>query len=194
VENSEALRAWIVEHVAGVDDAPMETELISGGHSNVTIGVTVGERELVVRRPPTTAFLPTANDVGREYRFYSALAPFLSMRIPAMYAARYDDGDGSFVQLLEDLDATGCTVPDGRHGVTPDAAAIWGNWEKRIGEPFHGALSVATSGGNSVPSRRVRPLAQLDGDRPCERATTLYSSQPLSPPAFWRSVCINRQS
>jgi aminoglycoside phosphotransferase (APT) family kinase protein len=71
--DSEALRAWIVEHVAGVADTAMATELISGGHSNVTIGVTIGGRELVVRRPPTTAFLPTANDVGREYRFYSAL-------------------------------------------------------------------------------------------------------------------------
>jgi aminoglycoside phosphotransferase (APT) family kinase protein len=75
VENTEteALRAWIIDHVADVDDAPMETELISGGHSNVTLGVRIGGRELVVRRPPVTAFLPTANDVGREYRFYSAL-------------------------------------------------------------------------------------------------------------------------
>src|SRR5215831_1227964 len=69
----EALRAWIVDNVDGVDDGPVETELLSGGHSNVTIGVRIGDRELVVRRPPVTAFLPTANDVHREYRFYSAL-------------------------------------------------------------------------------------------------------------------------
>jgi hypothetical protein len=73
--------------------------------------------------PARRESLASSNMGPRESRFYSALAPFLSMRIPAMYAARYDDGDGSFVQLLEDLDATGCTVPDGRHGVTPDAAA-----------------------------------------------------------------------
>ena len=42
---------------------------------------------------------------------------------PRCMRPRYDDSDRSFVQLLEDLDATGCTVPDGRHGVTPDAAA-----------------------------------------------------------------------
>jgi aminoglycoside phosphotransferase (APT) family kinase protein len=69
----DALRTWILGNVDGVDDKPMELELISGGHSNVTVGVRIGDREMVVRRPPVTAFLPTANDVGREFRFYSAL-------------------------------------------------------------------------------------------------------------------------
>jgi aminoglycoside phosphotransferase (APT) family kinase protein len=68
-----ALRAWLLDHVAGLPDAPVELELISGGASNVTIGVRLGDREVVVRRPPVTAFLPTANDMGREYRFYAAL-------------------------------------------------------------------------------------------------------------------------
>src|SRR3954464_2664477 len=70
---AQALRAWIVGHVDDVGDGPIKTELISGGASNVTVGVRIGGRELVVRRPPVTAFLPTANDVGREFRFYSAL-------------------------------------------------------------------------------------------------------------------------
>ena len=70
-----ALLAWLATHVDGVDgDAPMTVDLISGGASNVTLAVTVGDRELVVRHPPATAFLPTANDVGREFRFYDALA------------------------------------------------------------------------------------------------------------------------
>jgi len=70
-----SLHAWLATHVDGVDgDAPMTVGLISGGASNVTLAVTVGDRELVVRHPPATAFLPTANDVGREFRFYDALA------------------------------------------------------------------------------------------------------------------------
>jgi hypothetical protein len=73
--------------------------------------------------PARRESLAASNMGPRESRFYSGLAPLLTMRVPAMYAARYDDRDRSFVQLLEDLDATGCTVPDGRHGVTPDAAA-----------------------------------------------------------------------
>jgi aminoglycoside phosphotransferase (APT) family kinase protein len=66
-----ALGRWLQEHV-GVDGA-LEHEVISGGASNLTIGVTVGGEELVVRRPPVGAFLPSANDVSREHRYLSAL-------------------------------------------------------------------------------------------------------------------------
>ena len=68
-----ALRRWLVANVEGLPDVPADVEVISGGHSNVTLGVTLGDREVVVRMPPPTAFLPTANDVGREHRFYAAL-------------------------------------------------------------------------------------------------------------------------
>ena len=72
-EDPSSLRAWLLANVEGVPDEPIELELISGGASNVTMAVTMGGRELVVRRPPVTAFLPTANDMAREFRFYSAL-------------------------------------------------------------------------------------------------------------------------
>jgi aminoglycoside phosphotransferase (APT) family kinase protein len=67
----ERLGPWLRDNV-GVD-GPLTHELISGGASNLTIGVTVGDTELVVRRPPVGAFLPSANDVSREYRYLSAL-------------------------------------------------------------------------------------------------------------------------
>jgi aminoglycoside phosphotransferase (APT) family kinase protein len=66
-----ALAGWLREHV-GVEGA-LAHEVISGGASNLTIGVTVGGVELVVRRPPVGAFLPSANDVSREHRYLSAL-------------------------------------------------------------------------------------------------------------------------
>src|SRR4051812_7592987 len=66
-----ALGAWLRDHV-GVD-GPLTHEVISGGASNLTIAVTVGDTELVVRRPPVGAFLPSANDVGREYKYLLAL-------------------------------------------------------------------------------------------------------------------------
>jgi aminoglycoside phosphotransferase (APT) family kinase protein len=72
-EDPSSLRAWLLANLDGVPDEPIELDLIAGGASNVTIGVRLGDRELVVRRPPVTAFLPTANDVHREFRFYSAL-------------------------------------------------------------------------------------------------------------------------
>jgi hypothetical protein len=59
----------------------------------------------------------------REALFYRSLASSLRMRVPAAYVARHDEHDGSFVVLIEDLGATGCTVSDGTRGVSPDAAA-----------------------------------------------------------------------
>jgi aminoglycoside phosphotransferase (APT) family kinase protein len=66
-----ALGWWLREHVGLEGD--LRSEVISGGASNLTLGVTVGDRELVVRRPPVGAFLPSANDVSREFRYLSAL-------------------------------------------------------------------------------------------------------------------------
>ncbi len=49
-------------------------ELISGGRSNLTYRVALGEVELVLRRPPLGHVLPTAHDMGREYRVLRALS------------------------------------------------------------------------------------------------------------------------
>jgi len=57
----------------------------------------------------------------REARFYERLAPYVDMRVPEAYVARCDPDEGSFVLLLEDLAATGCTIPDGLTGVPPDS-------------------------------------------------------------------------
>ncbi len=44
-----------------------------GGHSNLTYALRVGERELVLRRPPFGPEIKTAHDMGREYRILSGL-------------------------------------------------------------------------------------------------------------------------
>jgi aminoglycoside phosphotransferase (APT) family kinase protein len=118
----EALRAWIVENVDSVDDGRIETELLSGGHSNVTIGVRIGDRELVVRRPPVTAFLPTANDVGREYRFYSALRE-TDVPTPRTFALCDDESViGAPFYVMERLHGVVPHEPDALHGITSDDA------------------------------------------------------------------------
>ena len=43
------------------------------GHSNETFFVRYGTDDLVLRRPPSGAFLPTAHDVSREYRVLHSL-------------------------------------------------------------------------------------------------------------------------
>lgn len=59
----------------------------------------------------------------KEVRFYGELAPKLGLRTPVVHAAEHDPENADFVLLLEDLQATGCTVSDGTVGVQPDAAA-----------------------------------------------------------------------
>ena len=60
----------------------------------------------------------------REVRFYTHLAPHLSIRIPRPFRCAHDREDFAFVLLLEDLVETGCTISDGSVGLTPDAAAV----------------------------------------------------------------------
>lgn len=119
----EALRQWIVKNVDGVADAPMELELISGGHSNVTVGVRIGDREMVVRRPPVTAFLPTANDVGREFRFYDALR---DTTVPTPKAHAFCDDDsviGAPFYVMERLHGVVPHETEALDGITADDAA-----------------------------------------------------------------------
>ena len=59
----------------GASDRPLTAELIAGGRSNLTYGVTDGEHRWVLRRPPLGHVLPTAHDMGREFRVLDALAP-----------------------------------------------------------------------------------------------------------------------
>ena len=47
--------------------------LISGGKSNLTYRVSSDAGEVILRRPPLGHLLPTAHDMGREYRVLSAL-------------------------------------------------------------------------------------------------------------------------
>jgi aminoglycoside phosphotransferase (APT) family kinase protein len=64
---------WMTGNVSGLT-APLCFDLISGGRSNLTYGVTdANDRKIVLRRPPTSHVLSTAHDMAREYRVISAL-------------------------------------------------------------------------------------------------------------------------
>lgn len=70
-----ALARWLL--AALPDSGPITAvELIAGGRSNLTYTITLahGPRtRVVLRRPPLGHVLPTAHDMGREYRVLSAL-------------------------------------------------------------------------------------------------------------------------
>lgn len=68
---SARVRDWLAgrEPVGG----ELRTRLIAGGRSNPTYELTDGQRYWILRRPPVGHVLPTAHDMGREYRAMTAL-------------------------------------------------------------------------------------------------------------------------
>jgi aminoglycoside phosphotransferase (APT) family kinase protein len=196
VADAGALAAWLRANVDDIPDAPAELELISGGHSNLTVGVRMGDRDLVLRRPPVGAFLPSANDMQREHTFLAALA---STRVPTPRPFGIcDDPEvlGAPFYVMERLHGVvphdpsalaGLSEVDGRrlstsiadvladlHAVDPDAVGL-GGVAKRTG----------------YLERQVRRWVDqyrrsVDGDRePAieELAAVLEKSLPASPPS-----------
>jgi aminoglycoside phosphotransferase (APT) family kinase protein len=67
----ERLRSYLEAELGPVD--AFDVRRHPAGHSNETLFVTHGDRELVIRRPPPGATAETAHDVLREYRVMDAL-------------------------------------------------------------------------------------------------------------------------
>lgn len=67
------LETYLSQHVPDLG-GPITVEQFPSGYSNLTYLLHVGERELVLRRPPFGARIKTAHDMGREYRILSHLA------------------------------------------------------------------------------------------------------------------------
>jgi aminoglycoside phosphotransferase (APT) family kinase protein len=68
-----AVTTWLTAHVAGAQ-APFAFDVIAGGHSNLTFGVTGADgARYVLRRPPLGHRLASAHDMGREHRIIAAL-------------------------------------------------------------------------------------------------------------------------
>ena len=64
---------WLTENIEGLL-APFSYELIAGGHSNLTYGVTDAEgKKVVLRRPPLGHVLESAHDMPREHKIISEL-------------------------------------------------------------------------------------------------------------------------
>lgn len=75
------LAAFLETALPSGTSGPLEIDRHMAGHSNETFFLRVGEDTWVLRRPPRGAFLPTAHDVGREFRILSALRA-TSVRAP----------------------------------------------------------------------------------------------------------------
>jgi aminoglycoside phosphotransferase (APT) family kinase protein len=83
-----ALEDFLAKHLGAVSH--MAVTRHQAGHSNETFFIDYGGRDLVLRRPPLGAFLPTAHDVGREYKVLAALAS-TNVRVPHVVLACSDE-------------------------------------------------------------------------------------------------------
>src|SRR5687768_9474959 len=82
----EPVEAWFEANVEGAKP-PLTFDLIAGGRSNLTYGVTDAEgRRWALRRPPIGKTLGSAHDMGRETKVVSALA---ETKVPVAPIAGY---------------------------------------------------------------------------------------------------------
>src|SRR5688572_14871637 len=155
-------RGWVMTEIKGVDvprvtawfeanvdgaQGPLTFDLIAGGHSNLTYGVTDADgNRFVLRRPPLGHVLATAHDMGREHKIISALGPTDVPVAPALGLCTDDDVNGApfyvmaFVDglVLRDAGAANSITPEARrtashsiadtlakiHAVDPDAVGL----------------------------------------------------------------------
>lgn len=79
----DALRRYLA---AGLSlEGPLELQVLSGGRSNLTYLVRVGDRDLVVRRRPIGAVPAGAHDMAREHRVLAALGG-TGLPVPLVHA------------------------------------------------------------------------------------------------------------
>jgi aminoglycoside phosphotransferase (APT) family kinase protein len=84
------LEGFLRARVNGAHGAYFHLERISGGQSNPTYFVTIGNRLLVMRKKPAGATLRSAHAIDREYRVLKALA---ETDVPVPRVALYCDDD-----------------------------------------------------------------------------------------------------
>jgi len=102
----DGVTAWFEQHAPGAQP-PLQFDLITGGHSNLTFKVSdAAGHEWVLRRPPLGQVLATAHDMGREHRIISALAP-TDVPVPTTIGLCPDDSvNGAPFYVMEFVEGT----------------------------------------------------------------------------------------
>jgi aminoglycoside phosphotransferase (APT) family kinase protein len=91
IVDTETLATYLTEQLGPVDEDEYEVHHHQKGHSNETLFVDWGGKELVIRRPPPGEVADNAHDVLREYHVINALQD-TSVRVPTTVAA-FDEED-----------------------------------------------------------------------------------------------------
>jgi len=72
--DEDRLAAYLRAHVPELT-GPLAVQQFRGGHANLTYALTIGDRQLVLRRPPLGPVAPKSHDMAREFRALKALSP-----------------------------------------------------------------------------------------------------------------------
>ncbi|HDP25402.1 MAG TPA: phosphotransferase family protein [Deltaproteobacteria bacterium] len=68
------VESFLKDHIPGLT-GKLVVEQFPSGYSNLTYLIKIGEKDIVLRRPPFGRKAKSAHDMGREYRILSALHP-----------------------------------------------------------------------------------------------------------------------
>ena len=102
--NVEPVTSWFEANIPGAR-GPLSFELIAGGHSNLTYGVTdASGNRFVLRRPPLGHVLATAHDMSREHRIIAALGPTDVPVAPALGLCTDETVNGSPFYVMAFVD------------------------------------------------------------------------------------------
>jgi aminoglycoside phosphotransferase (APT) family kinase protein len=81
----QTLLTYLNNHLPDLN-GPLTVEQFPSGFSNLTYLLRIGDRELVLRRPPIGAQIKTAHDMGREFRILTQLHPvYAKVPRPLLY-------------------------------------------------------------------------------------------------------------
>jgi len=87
--DAERLATYLPGAIPGLVPGPVEIEQFPSGFSNLTYLIRVGDRSLILRRPPPGVKIASAHDMSREYRILSHLKPAYP-KVPAALAYSED--------------------------------------------------------------------------------------------------------
>ena len=113
--DSRKVETFLRDVIPGLE-GEMAIQQFPSGASNLTYLVTVGEREMVLRRPPFGTKAKTAHDMGREYKVLKALGPVYPYCPRPLSLHRRSRCDGVFI-LCHGTDQGYC-IAKGYPGIT----------------------------------------------------------------------------
>jgi aminoglycoside phosphotransferase (APT) family kinase protein len=195
-----AVAAWLRATLPDiVGDRPWTAEVISGGLSNITYRLRTAGGGLVLRRPPLAGALPSAHDMGREFRVLSALrgsavpvphalalcsrpdvlgAPFYVMReAPGVVLRTAGDTAALSVAQREAIGARLIDTLAALHGIDPRGVGLAG-----FGRPGGYLARQLKRWGEQWHRSRTRPLSEMD---------TLLDRLVVGMPATQRSAIVH---